>query len=341
MIAAAAMLVSMCVLIHGLAAVASAQPVCERVGEAAALIETVRDYTTRVPLAGAAVTATWSGGGVLQARTDSLGTVRICAPPNRAIQLTVSYHDVRTRSERTSPGLDRITAYTFLIDAPWVALRGMVVDNESGDAVAGVFVKLANTPLTTTTGADGRYLFARVPVGDYRLDFHHISYAAAATSLRVRDEDLMATVRLTPGAIALEPVIVNAYSIRLDQVGFYERKKRGVGSFLDRKQVEAMNVQTASDLLRKVPGMRLIPQTPRRNSSANATIGRGNCRFTFVVDGSLTLRDFEMDAVAPHAIEGIEVYSGTSEIPANFRAYTSAQSTASCGIVAIWTRDGR
>jgi len=135
---------------------------------------------------------------------------------------------------------------------------------------------------------------------------------------------------------------VTAFSQRLERVGFYEREKRGIGTFIGRKQVDAMNVQHASDLLRSVPSARLIPQTTRRNAPPNSLTGRGACRFKFIVDGTRTLADFEMDFVAAHIIEGVEVYSGLSEVPALFKAHATPDAgSALCGVVAIWTRERR
>jgi hypothetical protein len=172
----------------------------------------------------------------------------------------------------------------------------------------------------------------------------HIAYALNDAPLQVAVDDLDVLVRLAPTAIALQPIVVTAFSQRLEHVGFYDRRKRGVGTFFDRKQIDAMNVQDASDLLRRLPQLRLVPQLRRGGAQQrNATVGRrGNCRYTFVVDGSRTLPDFEMDFVAAGALEGVEVYNGLAEIPASFKAHTTSVAGSSvCGVIAMWTRDSR
>jgi hypothetical protein len=80
--------------------------------------------------------------------------------------------------------------------------------------------------------------------------------------------------------------------------------------------------------------------TPRRDAPRSFTINRGNCRFRFVVDGTRMLPDFEMDNLPVNHIEGIEVYAGMSQVPAVFRALTDATG-ATCGVIAVWMRDGR
>lgn len=321
------------------------QATCDAAQNLATLIETVTDRTTRVPLAGALVIATWRDQEQqVRVRTDSIGRTVICAPPQKQIAIKISYYDVNN-TEHTSLTIERFTRHTSIIDVPGAYMRGIVLDQETGAVLANVAVRVNNTPLATFTDANGRFYFERVPIGDYTMRVEHLSYARNDARIMIRDDDLDATIRLTPEAIPMQPIVVVAFSKRLERAGFYERRKRGVGRFIDRRQVESMNVQSASDLLRSVPGMRLIPQGARRNNQPrNATVARGNCRFMFVVDGTRTLSDFEMDYVQAGAIEGVEIYNGLSEVPTIFRSVSTSvgnPGSGACGVIAIWTRDSR
>jgi hypothetical protein len=232
-------------------------------------------------------------------------------------------------------------ALTAMTHAPAVFVRGTVLDQQTGAPVMNVVVRIDNTPFSALTDAQGRFYFQEVPAGDYTLRADHIAYAAAITKLEVRAYDLDVEVRLSPEAIPIHGIIVTALSRRLEAVGFYEREKRGIGTFIDRRQIEKMKVQASSDLLRGVPGLRLVPQATRRNVPPNQMRGRGNCRYKYIVDGSRTLPDFDIDFVAPYGIEGLEVYAGLSEVPATFRAHATPDGgQAICGVIAIWTRDG-
>ena len=86
--------------------------------------------------------------------------------------------------------------------------------------------------------------------------------------------------------------------------------------------------------------MRQTPLFSRRSGQRNTTQGRGNCRYRFVVNGTRTMPDFEIDNVPPYTMEGIEIYNGLSEIPAVFRQMAESGG-ATCGVIAIWTRVGR
>jgi hypothetical protein len=310
----------------------------------ATLVQKVMDEATRVPLRDAMVTASWRAGSIRETRvrTDSTGVAVLCVPALQVVTMRVHYADLNAPPQTTVAAARTTTTHTAFLDVPGSLFRGRVVDHVTGDGIAQVAVRIANTPLSTLTHPDGRFVFERLPVGIYNVLVEHIAYRAINTAVNVQHEDLDAVVRLSPAVIAVQPIVVTAFSRRLEHVGFYERQKRGVGTFINRKQIDAMNVQAASDLLRRVPSLRLVPQS-RRSNQRNATVGvRGNCRFAFIVDGSRTLSDFEMDYVAAPAIEGVEIYNGLAEVPSAFRAHaTTSSGVTVCGVIAIWTRDSR
>jgi hypothetical protein len=307
---------------------------------------TVTDRVTGIALKGAAVNARWHEGTDRQvhANTDSAGRALLCIPPQQTVTFRSTYDAFGTKEPTTFSFTALTGNYAGVIDVPGSMVRGRVLDMQSGAALARVSVRLRNTGLWALTDTAGRFVFERIPVGEYQLRVEHIAYATNDAPLRVRDDDLDALVRMTPAAIPLQPIVVTAFSRRLDNVGFYERRKRGVGTFFDRKQIDGMNVQDASDLLRRLPNLKLVPQLRRgSNQQRNATVGRrGNCRYTFVIDGSRTLPDFEMDFVAAGALEGVEVYNGLAEVPAAFKVHASSTGGSTiCGVIAVWTRDSR
>jgi hypothetical protein len=66
--------------------------------------------------------------------------------------------------------------------------------------------------------------------------------------------------------------------------------------------------------------------------SVNSTT-QGNCNVLLYVDGH-PYQNGSVDDFSPIVVEGIEVYRSASEIPADFRTRD-----ATCGVIAIWTRD--
>lgn len=303
----------------------------------------VFDSNTRLPLTGALVTASWRAPAqrTTTTRTDSTGRAALCIPEQHNVTIRSAYRDHNTPAPIILAANRSGSTHTAFIDVPGVLVRGRVLDQQTNSPVPQVSVRMGNTRLSALTDTDGRFQFLRIPVGDYDLRADHIAYAGSSTRLNLRDDDVDALVWLAPAAIPLQPIVVTAFSRRLEHVGFYERQKRGVGTFISRKQIDAMNVHNASDLLRASPSLRLVPQPRRANNQLRGR--RGNCRFTFIVDGARTLTDFEMDNIAAYAIEGIELYNGLAEVPAVFRTHapTDGGTVTVCGVIAIWTRNSR
>jgi hypothetical protein len=133
-------------------------------------------------------------------------------------------------------------------------------------------------------------------------------------------------VRVTDRATAMGPL-----------ADFEERRKKGgFGRFFSEEDVQQRNAFQVSDVLRTVPGLRLIPRGGGMQGAA--VQGRGNCEMTVFVDGNRLFNgsnDLD-DVVRPQDVAGIEVYNGQAGIPAQFT--TSA--AGGCGVVAVWTKRG-
>jgi len=153
-------------------------------------------------------------------------------------------------------------------------------------------------------------------------------------------------VTLAAVPLPLETVTVTGDTMIVPGMrGFQERKERGTGKFFTREDIERMQVRLFSDILRRVPGMQV--------QSANGSYGQGmsiqtgrtqgisggrTCPVLFYVNGApfpLTHDVAINNYVSPDEVAAVEVYTGTSQIPAQF---SSSQYNARCGVVVIWTR---
>jgi outer membrane receptor for monomeric catechols len=119
---------------------------------------------------------------------------------------------------------------------------------------------------------------------------------------------------------------------------FYDRSERGFGHFITREQIEKRNPANLSDMMRQIPGARLIPNrmggtSTLRFSRAIMTPGR-DCPPQYWVDGVKTWA-LNIDDILPQDVEGVEVYSGPSALPSQ---YNTRDGTTICGVVLIWTR---
>ena len=64
----------------------------------------------------------------------------------------------------------------------------------------------------------------------------------------------------------------------------------------------------------------------------------GSCWPLVWLDGApLPTAEFDLDFLSPSSIEGIEVYSGISQIPPQFMG---SRGLGSCGVIVVWSREG-
>lgn len=220
-------------------------------------------------------------------------------------------------------------------------VRGIVTD-AGGDPIESAQVRLVGSGVAVRTPADGTFNFT-LPPGSHVVDIRRLGYAPARLIADVQyDRDLIASVRLemVPQQLASMVIAEEQGTSAGAAPGFAERRRRMNGVFVDRQRIDRARPMQLTDLLRGVPGIRLLPirafigvtYVPQmlRASSLGA-----RCPMSYYVDG-MEFEPYEQDInadIRPAEIEAIEVYQ-PSQVPAQFSSSRSAQ----CGVMVIWTR---
>jgi TonB family protein len=130
------------------------------------------------------------------------------------------------------------------------------------------------------------------------------------------------------------PVVIDARTARYSGFlrGFYERRDRGLGVFFTADDIEARNPRLVTDLLRGIPGTRVIPGAMQ----SVVTFRDRNCLPLVWIDGNAgTTAYLDPDLFEPHTLAGIEVYKGTATVPG---ALMGTRGQGSCGVIALWTK---
>jgi hypothetical protein len=208
-----------------------------------------------------------------------------------------------------------------------------------------------STPAGTVTSDEQGWFELDVREGGrYLLRPSHPSYLAfGLDSVNVGEHEIVSVaLRMGPSAIPLERLVVTARSgDRL--AGFYERAGRnGFAYFLERAEIEKRRAAQASQLLRSVPGVRIVPvgsltmpdslfgaAGPGVNMIGMRGI-RGQCAATVLLDGLPVAQDLGMsidDYTSPALLEGVEIYPPNVALPQAFPVLENE-----CGVVAFWSR---
>ncbi|MGQ0715057.1 MAG: TonB family protein [Gemmatimonadaceae bacterium] len=220
-------------------------------------------------------------------------------------------------------------------DTPRGTLSGMVRDS-SGAGIAGAEISVAGSDVRGYSNAEGGFRLTNVPPGTLTLGVRRLGFLPTTVSVAILPlETAAVSVVITPLAQSLETVVVRG-DRRFDDhgrlAGFYRRRARsGGGQFITREQIERRNPSQLTDLFRSVAGARI--QTTR---SVSVVRFRGmRCAPLVWIDGfPATAAEFDLDAIDPFTVEGIEVYSGVATVPPEFRWVRGG---GSCGAIVIWT----
>ena len=118
--------------------------------------------------------------------------------------------------------------------------------------------------------------------------------------------------------------------------GFDQRKKMGLGYYMDRNQIERSSPISTTDLFRQVPGLTVSWDGEGYSVQVNRTANAGMCPVQYYIDGSpfLSVGDDIDQIVRPQDIAAIEVYKSSAETPMQFQGADGGP----CGTIVIWTR---
>ena len=254
-----------------------------------------------------------------------------------------------------------------LLAAPLSAqtLRGRVVDGASSGQIEGAALRLIGADgavaASALTAASGAFSLVAPAAGLYSLSAERIGYA----SLLLGPFDLPVgaplevTVPMRLEAIALDSIAVSVDPTErfLRNMGFYDRRRMGIGQFIDRAKIEETKAQDASDVLeRGITGMRMVRKFGfadlEMRPGVIATLGNAqdqgiNCAPLVYLNGMLVAHNtspsqrpdewgvgrFNLENLAASDIEAVEVFAGQAQAPVQF-----ARGSGRCGVVLIWTK---
>lgn len=235
------------------------------------------------------------------------------------------------------------------------ALAGTVRAAGSGEPLAEAMVVLPERGTGTYTDSAGRFAFADLPPGEMILEVRFLGRRSESRTVTLRPREVT-EVEL---ALAAEAVEVPGLTVEAERrhrgrmAGFHERRERRRGHFFTREELAKREGNQLHQVFRRVPGLDVLPCSRLPGSQAQGSqacrvvasgreapsfIQRGPCVPIFFVDGHRTPLDempLGVNELDVSDIEGIEVYTGPSQIPPRFNSLAGGR----CGVVAIWTRD--
>jgi TonB family protein len=222
-------------------------------------------------------------------------------------------------------------------------VRG-TVQTADGGKVLGASVWLfgvgttGDSTIAATTHADGTFRFS-LPLGASselvirRRGFRDARVALGADAAGKRTVDVPAVTLAPVAAPLLTAVVPDTGAYTGPAAAFFRRlASRRVTEVITRGDLQRIRPTRLSTALRTLPGVAL------ESGGGGATYVRlrgRRCYAALWLDGAVlgSGRSFDVDAVPPSSLLGIEVFSFPTGLPIE---YQSAEGTA-CGVVALWT----
>jgi hypothetical protein len=239
-----------------------------------------------------------------------------------------------------------VLAASLLLALPISAQEGAVgtggvngvVRDSSGAPIVGAEVTLRGSPVRVETDDRGEFRLAKVPAGQLTVQVRRIGFRPDTVQVMVlAGQTIPLDVRIRPFLVQLQAMVVyGRRGLSGRMAGFYARRERGLGHFVTRDEMEKRNPPNLTDMFRMIPGARVESRGPGRNY---VRFRGAQCAPITWLDGTpLFAGEFDLDAISPRSLEGMEIYSGPSSVPAEFLATRTMSS--SCGTIILWSREG-
>jgi hypothetical protein len=213
------------------------------------------------------------------------------------------------------------------------SISGTTIDAQTGAPIVGASITIPVLSRAVISDQSGNFLHSLLEAGSYVVQVHAVGYIPSAKAFDLTTGQSVTHVfQLTTVPPVLPEVVVrgksgNVVGRRFED--FDRRRASKRGQFLTRAEIEARHPVHLSDLLQTMRGIRTecvgftcLVETAR---SAHG------CQPAYFVDGRMSTTFGPSTPVRD--IEGIEVYLGPSETPAEYLGPDSG-----CGVIGIWTK---
>ena len=218
--------------------------------------------------------------------------------------------------------------------------RGVVRDAD-GRPVPNAKVGLLDRAGTVTSDAEGRFTLRDVPAGTQTLESRAIGFAPGRQSVVLKPNAPMeVNVKLLRAAQKLSAISIvgSERGARLTKWGFEERRRKGIGFFMDAEEITKKSGIYLGDVLRLAPGLTPMYTSKGRTYAMRSMWNGDRCSPNYYLDG---VRWYPLDSspilelerfISLNDVAAVEVYSGGATTPMQF------DSGNGCGAVAFWTK---
>ena len=220
---------------------------------------------------------------------------------------------------------------------------------DSGVVIAGAEVFLNGPQNIQRTDIRGEFRFSAVRAGEHIIGVRKPGFAPRIDTIDVADAgEVRRDYKLERIEATLPEVPVTATLLDRKLFDFHERRRFGIGRFLDSAEFANARGMRTTDRLTKLPGLVIVRGRFSSEGYVASTRQRSRgggplCRAAVWLDGAVNMgTDYNINELDPSIIAAVEWYAGQASIPVQFatppRVGVNGRRDPYCGVLVIWTR---
>jgi hypothetical protein len=197
------------------------------------------------------------------------------------------------------------------------------------------FAQVFAGSVATIADTAGRFTIAGLPLGRTTLAARRMGFTPTERRIELSASGID-TVLIVLTALPRELAAIQSQGRLTGRLAEFERHRvNGMGMYLDRAELTKRRTSFLSDVLRRLPGTRIVTdRMGRTHVRMGRTQGGRDCPPDFWIDG-VRAPMLGVDDIPLQDIEALEVYRGPSGLPPEFN---NRMGNPSCGAIVIWTR---
>lgn len=250
-------------------------------------------------------------------------------------------------------------------------VSGLLLESETRQPIVWATVALLDTTFNavahTLSSPTGAFVLEAPEAGSFYVLAEALGYEPKADGILELGEGGSVSIEfyLKPKPLEMDSLLVAMKRVRtfryLTEVGYYERQKMGLGTFISPEEIQRRRPFTTADLLRNVPDL-YLEQGGNAGTRVYLIRGGSRCNPAVLVDGSRTFNDMHTERGGPltdrqtagsssafkgdredhgvvlermvdiEDISAVEVHTRATSLPLQ---YGGTQET--CGLLMVWT----
>jgi hypothetical protein len=244
-----------------------------------------------------------------------------------------------------APHLARLRSVLAVIPLVWLAasapvaaqagtagIIGRIFDERTNESMVDALILVDSVRRDVAISSQGRFVVSSLLPGRHRVEIRAIGYRPHVLEVTlVEGRVLERQFAMVFTGDKLPEISVEARNSKLLPrfAEFEKRRVNGMGGYITRDEIRARGYMNMGDALRTIKGVKVDCGVVE--CSIHMVRATAGCFPTFYVDGHLARSFAESTPISD--VQGIEVYRGAAEMPAEFTG-----AGAMCGVIAIWTR---